>query len=142
VFHAFSRNPAVRSYYGYKSDTPAMPSAAEFSPILQLPPIYVAKMKTITATGSLDYVWGTDVILFRQPDEMPPISQEDVATAYTFRWKLSNAKDGVSSGGFTVREFYVQDRGSLGGNKIVVVHSDAEQMTSKFIGGLLVNAFQ
>jgi len=142
VFHAFTRNPAVRAYYAYKSNQPAMPSATDYAAILQLPPIYVAKMKTITATGSLDYVWGTDVILFRQPDEMPPVSQEDVATAYTFRWKLSNAKDGVSSGGFTVREFYVQDRGSLGGNKIVVVHSDAEQFTSKFIGGLLINAWQ
>ena len=142
VWHAFVRNPAVRAYYAYKSNSASVPTPGQMQAILDLPPIYVAKMKYINASGTLSYVWGSDVVAFRQPAEMPPTSQEDVATAYTFRWKYSNVKDGVSAGGFTVREFFVQDRGTAGGNKIVVLHSDDERFTSKYIGGLLVNATQ
>lgn len=142
VWHAFVRNAAVRAYYAYKSSTAPIPTPQAMQAILELPPIYVTKMKFINSTGALAYVWGTDVVLFRQPDEMPPTTQDDVATAYTFRWNVSNPKDGVSSGGFLVRQYYVQDRGSMGGTKLVVVHHDAEKFTSKFIGGLLVNAYQ
>lgn len=142
VYNAFVRNPAVRAYYGYKDSSSPIPKAAEFQALLNLPPIYVAKMKYINSSGTLSYVWGTDVVLFRQPEEMPPTTQDDVATAYTFRWNAANPKDGVSSGGFIVRQYYVQDRGSMGGNKIVVVHNDSEKITSKFIGGLLINAYQ
>jgi hypothetical protein len=41
-----------------------------------------------------------------------------------------------------VRQFFLQDRGPAGGNKIVVAHWDAEVLTSKYIGGLLINAYQ
>lgn len=147
VYNAFVRNPAVRSYYGYKDSADPIPSPEKLQALLRLPPIYVSKMKYINSTGGLSYVWGTDVVLFRQPDQMPPVTQDDVATSYTFRWNMGNASSqalqgGVPSGGFLVRKFFVQDRGSLGGNKIVVVHNDSEKITSKYIGGLLVNAYQ
>lgn len=142
VYNAFTRNTAARGYYTYKPGVDPIPTPEKMAAILRLPPIYVAKMKYINSAGNLAYVWGTDVVLFRQPDEMPPTSQEDVATAYTFRWNALNPKDGVSSGGFIVRQYYVQDRGSLGGNKIVCVMNDAEKITSKYIGGLLINAYQ
>ena len=142
VYNAFTRNTASRGYYVYKPGADPIPTPDKMSALLRLPPIYVAKMKYINSSGVLTYVWGTDVVLFRQPDEMPPTSQEDVATAYTFRWNALNPKDGVSSGGFIVRQYYVQDRGSLGGNKIVCVMNDSEKMTSSFIGGLLINAYQ
>jgi hypothetical protein len=148
VFNAFVRNPAVRSYYAFKSNTAAVPSAAELSAILQIPPIYVARMKYINSAGSLANIWGNDVVLFRQPDEMPPTTQDDVATSYTFRWNVNPATspnfpaDAVSNGGFVVRQYFVQDRGSLGGMKAVVVHNDAEKITSKYVGGLIVNAYR
>ena len=142
VLHAFQRNPAVRQYHTYKSSNAPMPNAQEIASILSLPPIYTSKMKFINSSGALAYVWGTDVIVFRQPDEMPPTNQEDVATAYTFRWNVADVKDGVSTGGWVVRRFYDPNRGSMGGTRIVVVHNDAEKFTSTFIGGLLINATQ
>lgn len=147
VYHDWVRNPAVRSYYGYKSDLPAVPDPNQFQPILKIPPIFVSKMKYINSSGNLVYVWGGDVVLFRQPDEMPPITQDDVATALTFRWNAADLlsagiKDGTASGGFIIRQFYDFTQGSLGVNRIVVIHHDAEVMTSKFVGGLLVNAHQ
>lgn len=145
VWHDFVRNPAVRAYYAYKSDpslATVVPSPEKTSAILELPPIYVAKMKFLNSSGNLDYVWGNDVVLLRQPPEMPPTSQEDVATAYTFRWNVQNPKDGVASGGFVVRQFFNQHRGSMGGLQVVVVHHDAEVFTSTFVGGLIVSAHQ
>jgi hypothetical protein len=71
-----------------------------------------------------------------------------VATSYTFRWNVNPATspnfpaDAVSNGGFVVRQYFVQDRGSLGGMKAVVVHNDAEKITSKYVGGLIVNAYR
>jgi len=142
VNNAFVRNAAVRAYYGFKSDTPGIPDMKQMQSILRLPPIYVAKMKYLNSSGTLSYVWGSDVVLFRQPQEMPPTNQEDVASAYTFRWTMPDLKDGAQSGGFIVRQFFVQDRGTAGGNKIVVLHNDSEKITSKYIGGVIVNAFQ
>lgn len=142
AWHAFVRNPVVRGYYAYKSDTAPLPTPQQMQAILDLPPIYVSKMKYINSSGALDYIWGPDVVLIRQPEEMPPTSQEDVATAYTFRWNVQNPKDGVANGGLIVRQFFNQHRGSLGGLQIVVVHHDAEVFTSKYVGGLIVNAWQ
>jgi hypothetical protein len=142
VWHAFIRNPAVRGYYAYKSDLAAVPTPQQMQAILELPPIYVSKMKYINTSGTLDFIWGNDVVLVRQPEEMPPTSQEDVATAYTFRWNVQNPKDGVANGGMIVRQFYNQHRGSMGGLQIVVVHHDAEVMTSQYVGGLIVSAWQ
>ena len=143
VYNAFIRNPAVRSYYAYKNAAGPIPTPAEISALLQLPPIYVAKMQNMTSATAKGYVWGNDVVLFRSPDEMPPSTQDDIATSYTFRWNLGGLQDASSAaGGFVVREFFVQDRGTMGGNKMVVIHQDAEVMTSGFVGGLLKDAYQ
>lgn len=142
TWHAFIRNPVVRGYYAYKSNTAAVPTPQQMTAILELPPIYVSKMKYINSSGALDYVWGPDVVLIRQPEEMPPSTGDDVATAYTFRWNVQNPKEGVSSGGFVLRQFYNQFRGSMGGLQVIAVHHDAEQFTSGFVGGLIQNAFQ
>ena len=61
----------------------------------------------------------------------------------TFRWNLGGLPDGSNaSGGFVVREFFVQDRGPMGGNKMVVLHQDIETMTSTYVGGLIKDALQ
>jgi hypothetical protein len=145
VWDCFKTSPAVRAYIAYKSGVAPMPKASEIQALLDLPPLYVSDMKYINSSGLLDFVWGADVVLFRQPDEMPPSTQDDVATSYTFRWNLANKPipdGGTASGGFIVRQFYVNDRGGLGGIKVVVVHQDAEVMTSKYVGGLLTSAYQ
>jgi hypothetical protein len=144
AYHEFCRNAQVQKFIQFKDNKEPLPSPGELSTYFQLPPILVGKMKYISAadTSPPTYVWGNDVVLIRQPEEMPPSSQEDVATAYTFRWNVQNPKDGVATNGWIVRQFFVQSRGSMGGMRIVVVHNDAEKMTSKFAGGLLHNVLQ
>lgn len=148
TFRAFQRNPAVRAYFSYKDGTPAVPNAQQMESILQLPKIIVGEMQYIDSSGAKQFIWGNNVVLVRQPRQMPPTDQRDVASAYTFRWNLAqneipNGGGSVSvAGGWIVREFFVQDRGELGGTKLVVVHFDAEKMTSVYAGGLVVNAYQ
>ncbi len=142
TFHAFQRNPAVLQYYVYKDSAKPMPDAAQMSALLQLPPIYVSDMKYIKSDGTLAYVWGNNVVLFRIPPQMPPTSQTDISSAITFRWRNAGITDGgVGAGGMTVREFFLQDRGSGGGNKVVVIHADAEVQTSVYLGGLIGAAY-
>jgi hypothetical protein len=144
AFHEFQRNSQVQKFIQYKAGAAPLPNATQMASILELPPFVIGRMKYITGADSVapTYVWGNDVVLIRQPEEMPPTSQDDVATAYTFRWNVSNPKDGASTNGWVVRQFFTQNRGSMGGMKIVVVHHDAEVMTSKFAGGLIHNAIQ
>jgi hypothetical protein len=140
VEHDFVRNPAVQKYVGYKTDMPGIPSMAEFASTLRLPPIYTAKMKYTTNGGTLTYVWGNHVVLLHQPPEQPPTSQQDVATTYTFRWNGGEAPDGAMTAGFLVRSFFDPKRGPRGGTTVIVVHNDAEKMTSTVVGALILNA--
>jgi hypothetical protein len=149
IWNAMRRNPAVRSYYTYSGSAPGMVSEEQLMSLLQLPTVYVARMKYIDSAGALKYVWGNDVVLFRSPEQIPPMDQEDVATSYTFRWNMggTNVPDASQLGGgagpgFIVRQFFNQYRGPLGGVQMVLTHSDAEKMTSAFIGNLLINAYQ
>jgi len=153
TWHAFQRNPNVQKYFTYKAGTAPLPDATNMASILELPPIYVARMKYFAPNGgALTWVWGNDVVLVRHPEQMPPTSQDDNATMYTFRWNaaMGGLPDQVkqqamgfgASGGFIVREFYNQLRGSLGGSQVVCVHQDAEVMTSKYMGGLVKAAYQ
>lgn len=138
----YSRNPAVRAYYGFKPVTELTPDKGPLAVPLQLPPFYPCDMRYVASDGTLAQVWGNDVVVFRNPPEMPPKSGMDTATAYTMRWSNAPTPDGTASGGFIVRQYFVQDRGGLGGNKIVCINYDAEVLTSKYIGGLLINAYQ
>lgn len=154
TWHAFQRNPNVQKYFQYKSGVAPLPNSASMSAILELPPIYVARMKYFAPSGSATtFVWGTSVVLVRQPEQMPPVTQDDAATSYTFRWNVSAAADVQNqvrmqaqgfgtSGPFCVREFFNQVRGSMGGTQLVCVHWDYEAMTSGYVGGLIVGAYQ
>lgn len=144
VYHAFVRNPAVKSYWAFKDDpaTTTIPSPENLSTLLRVAPIVVAKMK-YSSGGSPTYVWpsaaGTSsaVVGIHEPPQNPPTSQEDVATAYTFRWTNAPAPDGTTTAGFLVRSYYDPRRGARGGRYIVVVHNDTEVMTSTIVGGLI-----
>lgn len=142
VANDFRTNSAVKSYIGFKDRDPALPDISEFSAILRLPRFVEAKMKYYASGTTFSYVWGGDVILVREPPEMPPTSQEDVSTAATFRWLGGDAPDGTQQGGWLVRTFFLQDRGPRGGRKVVVAHNDIEKMTSGLVGGLIVGAHQ
>ena len=144
AFHALQRNPTVQSKIAYKDSVAPLPTADTIAAILTLPRIYVASMKYLDTTGAYSYIWGNHVVFIRQPAQMPPTTQNDVATAYTFRWNFSNGSipDGTYSGGFLVREFYNQVRGSAGGSQLVMMLHDDEVMTSKYVGGLLLNALR
>lgn len=143
LWHAFQRNPAVQKYITYKVGAAPIPGPEAMAGLLELPPIYVGRMKYYAPNGgALTYVWGSSCILIRQPDQMPPTSQDDIATAYTFRWNAGNVADGQASGGFVIREFFNQFRGSMGGSQLVALHHDAEVMTSGLVGGLIAGAYQ
>jgi hypothetical protein len=142
VFHAMQRNPQVQKYFAYKNSASPLPGSGDMSSLLNIPQIFVAKMKYINPAGVLDYIWGNDVVLFRMPAQMPPTTQDDVASAVTFRWDAGSVADGTASNGMLVREYYVQDRGTMGGNKVVLILHDAEVTTSKFVGGLIKSAWQ
>ncbi len=142
VFHAMQRNGGVQKYFAYKNSASPLPASGDMSSLLNIPQIFVAKMKYINAAGVLDYIWGNDVVLFRMPAQMPPTTQDDVASAVTFRWDAGTVADGTASNGMLVREYFVQDRGSMGGNKVVLIHHDAEVTTSKFVGGVIKAAWQ
>jgi len=148
IWNAMRRNPAVRSYYTYSGSAPGMVTEDQLISLLQLPVVYVARGKYIKSDGTLDYIWGNDVVLFRSPEQIPPMDQEDVATSYTFRFGLGGTGTPDAAGlagsgaGFIVRQFFNQYRGALGGAQMVLTHSDAEKMTSAYIGNLLINAYQ
>jgi len=143
VYHAFVRNAAVKGYIQYKDGVSPIPGAEEMSALLDLPKIYIARMKyKAGSTSAMSYVWGNDVSLFRGLPSLP-MDQEDVATAYTFRWDGSGSgSDGTTTNGITVRSFFVQDRGQRGGTKIVCAHNDAEKITATAVGGIIKAAYQ
>lgn len=142
LFMAFQRNSVVKSYIFAKNSIEPIPNAQRMGPILDLPPIHVGKMQYINDSGVKTYVWGNNALFIRQPLQMPPTDQQDVATGYTFRWSTPKAPNGSVSGGFVVRQFFTENRGALGGQKIVCAHYDDERITSQFAAGLIVNAYQ
>ena len=132
----------MRAYYAYKNAAAPIPTPSEISALLQIPPIIVGKMQYMSSSTAKSYVWGNDVVLFRSPDELPR-SRKRTWPPRNFRWNLGGLPDGSNaSGGFVVREFFVQDRGPMGGNKMVVLHQDIETMTSTYVGGLIKDALQ
>lgn len=141
VFQAWQRNGQTQKFFAYKNDAAPLPSASQMSALLQLPPIYVAKMRYMTSATAKDFIWGNSVVLFCQPAQLPPTSQEDVSSGTTFRWNGATVSDGQVSQGMIVREFFVQDRGSMGGNKVVLIHHDADVQTSAFAGALITGAY-
>lgn len=146
IWNAMRRNPAVRSYYAYKSDVAGIMPESQMMALLDLPTVYVARMKYINSAGTLSYVWGNDVVLFRSPSQIPPMDQGDTASSYTFRWTGPTTPDTdpsqVPGRGMVVRQFFNQYQGSLGGITMVLTHQDAERQTGAYIGNLLINAWQ
>ena len=144
TYNAFVRNSAVQKYIASKNTVAPVPSASDWAPLLQLPPITVATLKAKNkATGATyDYIWGNDVVLLRRPPGGVPVDGQDVGSSYTFRWGNSATSDGQVSNGWLVRTFFDMKRGPKGGMMVVVVHQDAEILTSALVGGVIKAAWQ
>jgi hypothetical protein len=152
LWHDFVRNAAVQKYTGFKSMVPGLTGMttqngnvaglSEFAAILGLPRIHVAAMKYLDSTGNYSYVWGGDAVLVHKPATEFPIDGQDIATAYTFRWKGGDVGDAQVDNGFIVRSFFVPNRGPRGGTQIVVTHNDAEQFIASNVSGLIIGAHQ
>lgn len=148
VFRSLQRNSAVRQYHFAKSGAEALPNAEQLSRILELPPIVVAEMKYLNASGVMTYVWpsvagaSSAVVLIHEPAQNPPSNGRDNATGYTYRWTGASAPDGTVTGGFMVRSYYDPRRGGRGGRVVVVIHNDAEILTGPILGGLITGVLQ
>lgn len=141
--HSFVRNLTVRGYHFAKPDVGSIPSMDQLSSALGIPPITVAKMKYMsTSLSALTYMWGGDLVGIHEPEVNPPTDQEDIATAYTMRWNGGSTPDGTYRGGYLVRTYFDPKRGGRGGTMTVVVHQDAEIITSQLVGGLVTGIVQ
>jgi hypothetical protein len=143
AYNAFQRNPAVQKFVASKIGAKPLSSVGqEWSALLDLPPIFVAKMKVKDKTSGLRrYIYQNDVLLFRSNPEAPMDGQE-ISSSYTFRWTGDSTSDGQMSGGWLIRTFFDQKRGPRGGMSVVVTHQDAEILTSALCGGLIIGALQ
>lgn len=144
TWHDFVQNAAVQKYVASKTMVQPIANqagASQFSALLGLPPIIIATMKGKASTSTYGYVWGNNVALISN-DPSAPRDGQTISTAYTFRWNGGGSSDGNMSGGFLVRSYFDPKRGARGGKMIVVVHNDAEVMTSVYAGGLIIGAHQ
>lgn len=145
VQHAFVRNAAVQKYVAYKSNAAPVPDASQLSALLSLPPITVSKMKAIVssaATYVLDAVATNSAVILVHEAPGGTADGMDVSTAKTFRWNGGSTPDGNMVAGWLVRTYFDPKRGPRGGNVVVVAHNDAEVMTSKFVGGAILDVLQ
>jgi hypothetical protein len=145
TFNAFATNAAVQKYVAAKVNASGLPSTAEFSALLRLPPIHVVDIKgKSNSAGTYGYVWGNDVVLLHRPQAGVPADGQDIATSYTFRWNEGNAlSDGTAlPGGFFVRSYFDPRKGPRGSTVIVVGHNDAEVLVSDVVSGLISSAYQ
>jgi len=100
------------------------------------PPFRVSASKVKNeSTSAVDYVMPNYVYLVTTPPGVP-MDGEEIATTYTFRRK------GPSGVGFEVREFRVEDRGSLGGTMVVASNADIAKITGSNCGGVIYDVIQ
>lgn len=140
---AFATNPNVQKYIMYKSGGAPIPSAnSQVSALFSLPPITIVNQKYRSAATGQVYTWGGDVVLVHEPPGDYPVDGQDIMTCATFRWNGGTTPDGTYVDGWLVRTYFDNKRGPKGSTVTVTVHQDAEVMTSKLAGGLIVGAFQ
>ncbi len=98
-----------------------------------LPPFHVTGGKVKNeSTSALDYILSDVVVLTHTPPGVPE-DGEEISTSYTFR------RRGPSGVGFEAREFFIENRGPLGGTMIVVSQADIGIMTGNSAGGIITN---
>jgi hypothetical protein len=149
VYHGFAANTNVQKFFVSKTNTPAMAGdatngaqAQSLADLIGVQKVLVSRRKGKTASG-YGYIWGSNAVgVYNEPST--PTNGQVISTARTFRWNGANGNvpDGAMVGGMMVRTYQDPTRGARGGQKVVVVHNDAEVMTSVFCGGLIISAWQ
>lgn len=158
TYNAFVQNPAVQKYIAFKSGIKPKPgvmaeiSANELSAILELPPFVIGRQKYKNpTTGTRDFIWGNDVVLFHHPTQLPAVGLPVSWCTFRFAGGLQagvNAQAARAlqqmtfSNGWGVRAFYDFTRGPQGGRTVIVYHQDAEQVIDTKVAGLVVGAWQ
>lgn len=97
-----------------------------------LPPIRVVASKKKSAS-SLAYVLGDVCVLTCTVPGGQPTSGEEIQSATLFR------RRGPNGNGFSTREFFVENRGPLGGTMVVASVADVPKFTSTTAGGIITN---
>jgi hypothetical protein len=143
VFNAFIQNASVREWTKYKANEPVLPSAIDG--LYQFPnlpmKILVSDAKVKVADGSMQYIWGSNIVLLRVPATPMSTDGQEVSSCLTFRWNV-NPEDGTVVDGLTVRSFFDERRGPNGGRSWVCSQHDAEKITDPTVGGIIVGAIQ
>ena len=102
-----------------------------------LPPFVVAPAKKLNvSTGSLDFVWGNDVILLSTPPSAAGVDENTIASHLTFRTK------GRSGTGWTTNEYMPFGRGLEGGTMLEMGHKEGIYFVCNRAGGFIQNAVQ
>lgn len=96
--------------------------------------VHVVSGRAKNASGVVGFILGSSFVVATHRPPGVPTDAEDIATSYSFRRK------GPSGIGFETREFFVQNRGPLGGTMVVCSMADTAVMTANVVGGLITGA--
>lgn len=154
TYNAFTQNAQVQKYVASKTAVkprPGVEAAAEWSALLELPPIIIGREKYKTSATAYGYIWGNNVALLTHPPEMPPMGTP--ISCNTFRWTGGlatgvNAQQAAMFGqvsveqGWGVRTYYDPTRGAQGGKACVAFMQDAEVFVDDAVSGLIIDAYQ
>jgi hypothetical protein len=148
VANYFIRHDKVRDHFRFMNGDAAMASTIqslnEASAINRMIDfvipavgvVHVCGAKYRNAAGAIVPFLGDSYVVATHSPPGVPTSGEDIASTFTFRRK------GPSGTGFETREFFVNDRGPLGGTMIVTSMADVAKITSTVVGGLISGVIQ
>lgn len=97
--------------------------------------VHVVTGKSKNASGVIGSILGNSFVVATHAPPGVPQDAEDIASTYTFRRK------GPSGTGYETREFFVENRGPLGGTMVVTSMADIAKMTGNNVGGLITGAY-
>lgn len=154
TYNAFTQNAAVQKYVASKTaikPRPGVENAAEWSALLELPPIIIGRQKYKSSASAYSYIWGDNVVLFTHPEVMPPMGNPISFNTFRFNGGVQtgvNAQQAAMFGqvsvenGWGVRTYYDPTRGPQGGKACVAFMQDGEQFIDDAVSGLIVDAWQ
>ena len=96
--------------------------------------IHIVQGQSLSSAGVLGAILGSSFVVATHSPPGIPEDGEEIATTYSFR------RRGPSGVGFETREFFIENRGPLGGTMVVTSMADIAKMTSTIVGGLITGA--
>jgi len=131
VAHAFLKHPEVRDHMRQMLGDAGFSNLKSMDDFIipGLPTFHISRSKfQATAAGARGYCLPSTCCVLICKTAGEPRGGEEIASTYTFRRK------GPSGTGITVREYFVDGRGSLGGTMIAVTQADDVQMVGTIAG--------